>query len=101
MEESMLRLELLRKLLFYLQAEKKRRQEEASRYDWTKWARKNQLPPQGSWRTWLILAGRGFGKTRTGAETIRHWIKEGLCKKIALVGATELETRQVMVEGSS
>lgn len=97
----MLRLKLLQKLLSYLYAEKKRRQEEASRYDWKNLARKNQLPPPGPWRTWLILAGRGFGKTRTGAETIRHWIKEGFCKRIALIGATEIETRQVMVEGSS
>jgi len=97
----MLIIKLLKKLLSYLYAEKKRRQEEASRYDWKNLARKNQLPPQGPWLTWLILAGRGFGKTRTGAETIRHWIKEGVCKRIALIGATEIETRHVMVEGSS
>ncbi len=97
----MSRIELLRKLLYYLQAERKRRQQEASRYDWKNLARKNQLPPQGPWRTWLILAGRGFGKTRTGAETIRHWIREGVCRRIALIGETEIETRQVMVEGPS
>lgn len=49
----------------------------------------------------MILAGRGFGKTRTGAETLRQWVKEGICKRIALVGETEVETRQVIVEGSS
>src|SRR5689334_6564595 len=40
-------------------------------YDWAFWARTNQLPPDGEWRVWLVLAGRGFGKTRTGAEMIR------------------------------
>ena len=40
-------------------------------YEWLFWARPNQLPPDGNWRVWLLLAGRGFGKTRTGAEMIR------------------------------
>ena len=40
-------------------------------YEWAFWARPNQLPPGGEWRVWLVLAGRGFGKTRTGAEMIR------------------------------
>ena len=40
-------------------------------YEWAFWARPNQLPPNGEWRVWLVLAGRGFGKTRTGAEMIR------------------------------
>jgi phage terminase large subunit-like protein len=40
-------------------------------YDWPFWARPAQLPPQGNWRVWLLLAGRGFGKTRTGAELMR------------------------------
>jgi hypothetical protein len=40
-------------------------------YEWAFWARPNQLPPTGEWRVWLVLAGRGFGKTRTGAEMIR------------------------------
>jgi hypothetical protein len=40
-------------------------------FDWQTWARLNQLPPQGDWRIWLIMAGRGFGKTRLGAEWVR------------------------------
>lgn len=44
--------------------------------DWSWHARPNQLLPSGSWISWLIPAGRGFGKTRTGAETVRHWIKK-------------------------
>ncbi len=40
-------------------------------YRWDFWARENQKEPPGDWTTWLILAGRGFGKTRTGAEWVR------------------------------
>lgn len=64
-------------------------------------ARESQLPPKGDWRVWLILAGRGFGKTRAGAETLREWVKRGLCRRLALVSETEAEGRQVMVEGPS
>ena len=92
---------LLKKLLPLLQKERARRETAASRYDWQRWARSKQLPPEGDWRVWMILAGRGFGKTRTGAETIRQWVREGLCRRIALVAETELEVRQVMVEGAS
>ncbi|OJW51576.1 MAG: hypothetical protein BGO67_04970 [Alphaproteobacteria bacterium 41-28] len=95
------KLYLLKKLLPLLQKEKTRRKNKASRYDWQKCARQKQLPPEGNWRVWLILAGRGFGKTRTGAETIRQWVREGLCQRIALIGKTEVEVRQVMVEGVS
>jgi hypothetical protein len=42
-----------------------------------KWARPEQLPPTGDWRTWLLLAGRGFGKTRSGAEAVRAAVKAG------------------------
>jgi phage terminase large subunit-like protein len=70
-------------------------------YHWELKARPNQLPPPPPWRTWLILAGRGFGKTRTGAETIRHWIHQGKSKRIALIGETLGETRSIMVEGES
>lgn len=69
--------------------------------DWLTKARPEQLPPQGDWQTWLILAGRGFGKTRTGAETIRAWVKSGKCKRIALISGTESDVRRVMVEGES
>lgn len=41
---------------------------EAILKDWEIWAREDQLPPQGAWRNWLILGGRGAGKTRAGAE---------------------------------
>src|SRR3954471_5502459 len=76
------------------------------RYNWDFWARRNQLEPSGDhWTTWLILAGRGFGKTRTGAETIRKWVcgnsplSPGRCSRIALVAETAPDARDVMVEG--
>jgi phage terminase large subunit-like protein len=43
----------------------------AFQYDWRYRARPEQLPPDGSWRVWLLMAGRGFGKTRCGAEWVR------------------------------
>lgn len=92
---------LLRKFLIHLHAEKARRHKIAAQYNWQNLARANQLPPLGNWRIWLILAGRGFGKTRTGAETLRKWIQDGISQKIALVGETESAVRRVMVEGSS
>lgn len=71
---------------------------------WWDWqvvhARDNQLEPLGDWIVWLILAGRGWGKTRTGAEWVRQRVDEG-CGRIALVGATAADTRDVMVEGVS
>lgn len=68
---------------------------------WELWARPNQLEPEGDWTTWLILAGRGFGKTRTGSETIIKWVKEGTCKRLALVAEDSADARDVMVEGES
>lgn len=70
-------------------------------YCWETQARENQRVPKGNWRAWLILAGRGFGKTRTGAETLRQWVESGEVRRIALIGATEGEVRDVMVEGMS
>lgn len=70
------------------------------RYDWRFWARPDQIAPDGDWRTWLILAGRGWGKTRTGAELVREWAL-GSPSRIALVGLTAADARDVMVEGES
>ncbi len=66
------------------------------------WAHKAQLPPrQEGWRTWLMLAGRGFGKTRAGAEWVEKIARSRPGVRIALVGATIDEARRVMVEGVS
>ncbi len=67
---------------------------------WACWARPEQLPPAWHWRVWLLMAGRGFGKTRAGAEWVHH-VAQQPGARIALVGASEDEVRRVMVEGSS
>jgi predicted phage terminase large subunit-like protein len=70
--------------------------------DWQTKARPEQLPPPGDWWTiWLILAGRGFGKTRTGAEWVRGLAEAATAHRIALVGPTASDVRDVMVEGES
>ncbi|WP_342773735.1 terminase large subunit domain-containing protein [Qipengyuania marisflavi] len=70
-------------------------------YYWEGWARDAQLPPREAWRTWLICAGRGFGKTRAGAEWVRDVARSDGKARIALVGASLSEVRNVMVEGDS
>lgn len=76
-------------------------------HTWELWARPNQLEPDPilpngeHWTTWLILAGRGFGKTRCGAETIIKWVREGHARHIALVAQDSADARDVMVEGES
>jgi phage terminase large subunit-like protein len=76
-------------------------------HTWELWARPNQLEPDPilengeHWTSWLILAGRGFGKTRTGAETIIKWVRTGACKRVALVAEDSADARDVMVEGES
>lgn len=64
-------------------------------------ARPEQLPPPGDWYVWMILAGRGFGKTRAGAEFIRQSIQRGDMQRAILVGATASDVRDVMIEGES
>ena len=70
-------------------------------YEWQFWARPSQLPPCGAWRVWLLMAGRGFGKTRTGAEWVRHLAHAYPGCEIGLIGATFDDVRHVMVEGPS
>jgi len=71
------------------------------RRHWPFWTRGNQKQPLGAWRIWLILAGRGYGKTRAGAEWVRAFAGRFGDTHIALVGATMAEARAVMVEGES
>lgn len=68
---------------------------------WSAQARPEQLPPPGDWSSWLILAGRGWGKTRTGSEWTRSIAESGRVHRIALVGPTAADVRDVMVEGES
>ena len=70
-------------------------------WHWEIWGRDEQLPPPGDWRVWLICAGRGFGKTRAGAEWVRDLARHDGEARIALVGGSLGEVRSVMVEGES
>ncbi|MXP15029.1 ATP-binding protein [Altererythrobacter confluentis] len=74
---------------------------EELRFHWRLWARAEQLPPPGDWQTWLVCAGRGFGKTRAGSEWVRLQAKRNPDARIALVGSSISEVRAVMVEGES
>lgn len=65
-------------------------------WDWRFWARPAQIAPEGNWRTWLALAGRGFGKTETGAQWIRERVKSG-ARSIAIVAETQKDLEEVMV----
>lgn len=69
-------------------------------HDWPALARANQLTPADvpPWVTWLLLAGRGFGKTRTGAEWVRERVKKGT-KILGLIAPTASDIRKVMIEG--
>ena len=68
---------------------------------WAVWGHDGQIAPPGDWRVWLIRAGRGFGKTRAGAEWLSEVIRRTPQAQVALVGATEADVRQVMVHGPS
>ena len=70
-------------------------------YDWTRRARDSQRAPEGDWHCWLIMAGRGFGKTRAGAEWVLSIADADPDARIALIGASLGEVRAVMVEGES
>ncbi|WP_420146084.1 DNA-packaging protein [Sphingobium sp.] len=70
-------------------------------WDWRFIGRPAQKAPPGDWRIWLMMAGRGFGKTRAGAEWVRAIAERDPAARIAIVGATLGEARSVMVEGAS
>lgn len=71
------------------------------------WAMEHQLPPEGDWRAWVIMGGRGAGKTRAGAEWVRAQVEgampldPGRCRRVALIGETLDQARDVMVFGES
>jgi len=74
---------------------------EELQHTWEFWARPNQLEPKGDhWDIWVALAGRGWGKTRAGAEWVRHRIRKG-DKIVHCVAPTKGDVRKVMVEGDS
>ena len=74
---------------------------DAALHMWPLWARDSQIAPPGDWSVWLLMAGRGFGKTRTGAEWVRARVESGAAGRIALVARTPADVRDVMIEGDS
>ncbi len=69
---------------------------------WLATARPNQLPPAGDWwDTWFILAGRGFGKTRSGAEHVVQFARDNAGAQIGVVGRTDAEARRILLQGPS
>jgi len=68
---------------------------------WQGWAQPGQCEPPGDWRIWMIRAGRGFGKTRAGAEWISEWARMMPDARIALVAANDADGLRVMIEGPS
>lgn len=90
------------RLSFYERFNTSQKQEQL-RFSWDFWGRPHQFAPAGDWSNWLILAGRGFGKTRTGAE----WVRANMCgptplapgrwRHIALIAETAADARDVMV----
>ncbi|HWA30699.1 MAG TPA: terminase family protein [Rhizomicrobium sp.] len=68
---------------------------------WEFWARDEQRAPPGDWRIWLLMGGRGSGKTRAGAEWIADGIRERKMNRVALIAATHHEARTIMIEGQS
>lgn len=78
------------------------------KYKWDFWARPAQLMPPGNavphklgWKYWIILAGRGFGKTRTAAEAVRKMVETRKTRRFALVGPTYRDVEQTMIKGES
>ncbi|PZX17718.1 phage terminase large subunit-like protein [Palleronia aestuarii] len=71
------------------------------------WAMEHQLPPPGNWRSWVIMGGRGAGKTRAGSEWVRSMVEgsrpldKGVSQRMALVGETLDQVREVMIFGES
>ena len=67
-------------------------------FDWSFWARPEQLPPVKDFKTWLLMSGRGFGKTRSGAEYVRMMVQSGTWGRVALIGKTPADVRDTMIE---
>ena len=84
-----------------LLAELSPKEAESLNWNWQFWARPKQIAPSTDWRVWMIRAGRGFGKSRTGAEMVRQRVESGRCRRISLVARTASDIRDVMIEGQS
>lgn len=75
-------------------------QQASLRWYWPFWARAKQVAPAGDWTTWLILAGRGWGKTRTAGEWVKERV-EGGARHLIIAGATAGDIRDIIVDGES
>ena len=84
-----------------LPIEIRQRLADALQNSWFAKARPNQIPPPGEWSLWMLLAGRGFGKTRVLSEMANYWATSGEYRRLAIVAATAADARDVMVEGES
>lgn len=83
-----------------LMAEHTAAERDALKYAWNSmWARPAQRLPAGVWDTWFVRAGRGYGKTRVGAEGVRKLVTEGRARAVTIIGPTAADARDVMVEG--
>lgn len=69
-------------------------------YDWRRQARPAQRLPSGAWRTWLVMAGRGWGKSRCGAEAVRELVRQGAVRRVAFIGLAPFDL-EMMVDGPS
>lgn len=69
--------------------------------EWPATARREQLPPDGAWRFWLLQTGRGWGKTRTGSEFVSGEARAGRARRIALIERTPKDARETMIDGDS
>lgn len=74
---------------------------QAALYEWSLWARPEQLEPVGDWRKWVIISGRGWGKTRVGAEWVRAQLEAMPGCRVAIVARTYSDARDTCVEGES
>lgn len=72
---------------------------ESAKYNWELNSRENQKVPPGNWTNWLLLAGRGYGKTRVGAETVRNFVVQQGYKAVGLIGPTASDARDTMIDG--
>jgi len=72
----------------------------ALEYEWKFWGRPEQWEPPGDWLYWLLLAGRGFGKSRTGSEYVRErMVKRADVARATLIAPTAADVRDIMIEG--